>query len=89
MMLERLEEIQLQWRNLDGGTTSLLSQAHVLGSVQPCCYTLMAAGTPRVFSAHWIGLLDLASGVLPYLSHSTLIAAWHAYSNCLRLGITP
>jgi len=32
MMLERLEEIQLQWRNLDGGTTSLLSQAHVLGS---------------------------------------------------------
>jgi len=22
----------------------------------------MAAGTPRVFSAHWIGLLDLASG---------------------------
>ena len=47
----------------------------------------MAAGTPRVFSAHWIGLLDLASGVLPYRSHSTLIAAWHAHSNCLRHGI--
>ncbi|EOD10632.1 hypothetical protein EMIHUDRAFT_465193 [Emiliania huxleyi CCMP1516] len=27
MMLQRLEELQLQWRNLEGGTTSLLSQA--------------------------------------------------------------
>lgn len=62
MLQHRMESVQLQWRSLDGGSSSLLSQAQLVGAVQPCRYKLMAAGRPRAFTTFWIGLMDLTTG---------------------------
>lgn len=62
MLQQRMEAMQLQWRSLDGNSSSLLSQAQVAGAVQPCRYKLMAAGRPRTFTTFWVGLIDLSSG---------------------------
>ena len=62
MLQHRLEALQLQWRALDGSSTSLLAQAQLVAGIQPCRYTLMAAGRPRAFGTVWIGLMDLATG---------------------------
>mmetsp|Transcript_12126 Transcript_12126/g.38885 ORF Transcript_12126/g.38885 Transcript_12126/m.38885 type:complete len:778 (-) Transcript_12126:311-2644(-) len=62
MLQHRMESVQLQWRSLDGGSSSLLSQAQLVGAVQPCRYKLMAAGRPRAFTTFWIGLMDLSTG---------------------------
>jgi hypothetical protein len=62
MLQQRMESMQLQWRSLDGDSSSLLSQAELAGAVQPCRYKLMFAGRPRTFTTFWIGLMDLSTG---------------------------
>ncbi len=58
----RLDDLRVQCLRTQPSAASLLSQASMVGSVQPLVFKLASGGVSRSLFAHWVGLLEVTSG---------------------------
>ena len=62
LLLQTLQKLQFKRAAFGDGSASLLYRARLIAAVQPCVYSLMAAGALRTFVCFWVGVYDPRGG---------------------------